>query len=59
MQEKKIIVLTQSQYCIIRDPVDKDGVPQHGKQELRRGETKFFLLPGEDLYEGIKNIMVV
>lgn len=26
---------------------------------MRRGETKFFLQPGEELFEGIKNIMVV
>jgi len=59
VQEKKIIVLAQNQFCVVRDPVDKDGVPQHGKQELRRGESKFFLQPGEELFEGIKNIVVV
>lgn len=26
---------------------------------LRRGESKFFIQPGEELYEGIKNIMVI
>lgn len=51
--------MTQNQYCIIRDPVGNDGKPQYGKQELRRGEAKFFLLPGEELYEGIKNIIVI
>lgn len=58
-QEKRIIVLSQNQYCIIRDPLGEDGLPQHGTQELRRGEVKFFLLPGEELYEGIKNIIVI
>ena len=52
-------MLVQNQYCIIRDPVDAEGKPQYGKQELRRGEAKFFIQPGEELFEGIKNIMVV
>jgi hypothetical protein len=57
--EKKIIILANNQYCIIRDPCDLNGRPQFGTQELRRGETRFFIQPGEDLFEGTKNILVV
>lgn len=60
MQEKRIIVLTQNQYCIVKNPINKDtGKPDFGNQEIRRGETKFFLKPQEELLEGIKNILVI
>lgn len=58
IQEKKIVILTLNQYCIIKDPLGKDGKPQYGKQELRRGEAKFFIQPGES-YDPIQNIQVV
>lgn len=38
VQEKRIIVLTMNQYCIIRNPIGKDKKPQYGVQELRKGE---------------------
>lgn len=50
VQEKKIIVLTLNQYCTIRNPVGKDGKLEFGKQQIRRGEAKFFLQPGEELF---------
>lgn len=59
VQEKKIIVLTQNQYCIVRNPIGSDGKPQHGLQQVRRGDCKFFLQPGEELFEGIKSIVVI
>jgi major vault protein len=60
VQEKKIIVLTQNQFCIIKNPIcKKTGMPLFGRSEIRRGEAKFFLQPKEELYEGIKNIMVI
>jgi major vault protein len=59
VKEKKIIVLSQNQYCIIKNPVGENGKPQFGKQQIRRGETKFFLKPGELLLEDIKNIVVI
>jgi len=39
--------LTKREYMIITNPVGKNGVPQYGAQEIRRGETTFFLQPGE------------
>ncbi len=61
VQEKRIIVLAQNQYCIVRNPVTKEsgGKPDYGRQQVRRGEAKFFLQPGEDLFEGIKSIVVI
>lgn len=60
IEVKNIMVLTQNQYCIIRNPIDKKtGLPQYGKDEIRRGEAKFFLQPKEAIKDGVKNIIVV
>jgi len=42
------ITLTSRQYCYIIDPVE-DGKNQLGQRKLVKGETHFFLLPGESL----------
>ena len=55
----QITVLTQTQYCIIRNPIGVNGKPEFGRQQIRRGECKFFLQPGEALYKGIQNIHVI
>ncbi|VDD79631.1 unnamed protein product [Mesocestoides corti] len=55
----KPIVLNSSQYCIVCDPVDEDGVPRIGRKLLVRGERTFFLLPGESLLGGIENVYVL
>jgi major vault protein len=57
--EVKITTLTSRQYCVVLDPVGPDGKPQLGKRELRKGETSFFLKPGERLESGIQNIHVL
>lgn len=59
VQEKRIIVLTQNQYCYINNPFGENGRPRYGEQIIKRGEAKFFLRPGEELHEGIKNIYVI
>uniref|UniRef100_K3X224 Major vault protein n=1 Tax=Globisporangium ultimum (strain ATCC 200006 / CBS 805.95 / DAOM BR144) TaxID=431595 RepID=K3X224_GLOUD len=46
-----VITLTNRQYCVIVDPV-VDGVQKRGTRQLRKGETSFFLLPGEALENG-------
>lgn len=53
-----ITVLTKLQYCVVLDPV-KNGKNQYGARELRKGESCFFLLPGERLEGGIQNIYVL
>jgi major vault protein len=58
--EVKITTLTNRQYCVILDPVDKKtGLPQLGKKELRVGPISFFLQPGERLEAGIQNVYVL
>eukprot|EP01107_Rhizomastix_libera_P007449 TRINITY_DN221_c0_g1_i3.p1 TRINITY_DN221_c0_g1~~TRINITY_DN221_c0_g1_i3.p1 ORF type:complete len:831 (-),score=149.88 TRINITY_DN221_c0_g1_i3:133-2625(-) len=47
--ERQITVLGNREYCVVLDPVDKNGVPQLGRCELRKGECTFFLKPGERL----------
>jgi len=42
----KINVLSSRQYCVILNPVE-NGVPQFGHKKLVKGETSFFLQPGE------------
>jgi len=56
--EVKITTLTNREYCVVNDP-HKNGVPQLGKKELRRGEVAFFLKPGETLEAGIQAVMVL
>jgi major vault protein len=51
--EVRITTLTNRQYAVLLDPVEK-GKPQLGKKELRKGPTSFFLLPGERLENGIQ-----
>eukprot|EP01118_Nematostelium_gracile_P005829 TRINITY_DN185_c0_g1_i1.p1 TRINITY_DN185_c0_g1~~TRINITY_DN185_c0_g1_i1.p1 ORF type:complete len:472 (+),score=160.00 TRINITY_DN185_c0_g1_i1:2-1417(+) len=57
--EIKITSLSNRQYCVVLDPVGKDGKPQLGKKELRKGEVSFFLKPAERLESGIQNVIVL
>ncbi len=52
-------MLTSTNYCVVCDPVDENGVPRIGKKLLVRGEKSFFLLPGERLLGGIENVYVL
>ena len=54
-----ITTLSNRQYCVILDPVDKDGKPQLGRKRLIKGEKSFFLMPGERLEKGIQNVYVL
>ncbi len=54
-----ITTLSNRQYCVILDPVDKDGHPQLGRKRLVKGEKSFFLMPGERLEKGIQNVYVL
>lgn len=51
--------LTNRQYCVVVDPVGSDGNPRFGQRELRKGETTFFLFPGETLENGVEDIHVL
>lgn len=60
--EKKVsvIILKKNQYAVILDPFDeKENRNKLGTKKLRRGETAFFLHPGEVLKDGIKEIEVL
>ena len=43
----KKTVLQKGCYCVVKDPVDKKGKCQLGKEQLRVGISSFFLHPGE------------
>lgn len=45
-------VLNRWQYCIVMDPIGEDGKNLYGQKVLRKGETSFFLRPGEYLKDG-------
>lgn len=45
-------ILNRWQYCIVMDPVGEDGKNMFGQKQLIRGETSFFLKPGEYLKDG-------
>ncbi|OQR84160.1 major vault protein [Achlya hypogyna] len=53
-----ITTLTSRQYCVVLDPV-VNGVQQLGTREIRRGETSFFLQPGERLEAGIQDVCIL
>eukprot|EP00794_Sanderia_malayensis_P013890 gene13890-15338_t len=54
-----IQTLNNRQYCVILDPVGKDGKPQLGQKKLVKGEKSFFLRPGEHLEKGIQSVYVL
>lgn len=47
------------QFCVVLDPVDKNHKNQYGARELRKGESTFFLQPGEHLEGGIQSVHVL
>ncbi|XP_057307878.1 major vault protein-like [Hydractinia symbiolongicarpus] len=55
VEQKSRTVLKRDQYAVVLNPVDKSGKQQLGKRELRKGQTSFFLKPGEQLENGIQN----
>jgi len=58
--EVKITTLTNRQYCVVLDPIDKKtNLPQLGKKLLKVGPISFFLQPGERLEAGIQNVYVL
>jgi len=57
--EVNLTSLNNRQYCIVLDPVGKNGKNQLGRRELRKGECSFFLNPGERLEGGVQNVHVL
>lgn len=59
-KEVDVIILKKNQYCVIYDPFDeKENKNRLGNKTLKRGECAFFLHPGEQLKDGIKEIEVL
>lgn len=59
LAEVKVTTLNNRQFCVVADPVDKNGMNRIGEQEIRRGDCSFFLHPGERLRNGIESIIVL
>jgi major vault protein len=60
IQQIMITVLSVNQYCIVENPVDnKTGEQKYGIRVLYKGETKFFLQPGEEIVGGIKKMLIL
>eukprot|EP00668_Euglena_longa_P032762 GGOE01042203.1.p1 GENE.GGOE01042203.1~~GGOE01042203.1.p1 ORF type:complete len:850 (+),score=240.11 GGOE01042203.1:32-2551(+) len=57
--EVSITTLNNRQYCVVVDPVDENLVPLFGAKEVRKGECSFFLHPGEDIPDGICDVLVL
>jgi len=57
--EVALTTLSRLQYCVVLDPVDCSGRQLFGQKELRRGESTFFLKPGERLERGIQNLYIL
>jgi major vault protein len=59
-KEVNVIILTKNQYCVIYDPFDeKENKNKLGNKTLRQGECAFFLHPGEQIKDGVKEIEVL
>jgi hypothetical protein len=54
-----LTTLTNRQFCVVKNPVNAEGVPQLGQQKLIKGEKSFFLQPGEVLRNGIQDVFVL
>lgn len=60
VQDVKITVLSKNQYCVVLDPWDDSiGGNKFGHKQLKTGEDRFFLMPGESLEGGIKDTYVL
>eukprot|EP00004_Rigifila_ramosa_P000772 TRINITY_DN107_c0_g2_i1.p1 TRINITY_DN107_c0_g2~~TRINITY_DN107_c0_g2_i1.p1 ORF type:complete len:860 (-),score=240.90 TRINITY_DN107_c0_g2_i1:70-2598(-) len=59
--EVPVTSLNSRQYCVILDPFDPETGKAHlGVRQLRKGETRFFLQPGERLENNrIENVHVL
>lgn len=58
--EVQLTTLSNRQYCVVVDPIDPaTGKNSWGRRELRRGETSFFLQPGERLEKAVDRKSVV
>lgn len=54
-----VTILNNKQFCVVLNPVGKDGKQVFGRREIRKGECTFFLQPGERLEAGIQNVFVL
>ncbi|XP_069508129.1 major vault protein [Ambystoma mexicanum] len=55
----EITTLNSQQYCVVLNPVGRDGKPQLGQKKVVKGEKSFFLLPGESLECGIQDVYIL
>lgn len=56
----RVTTLNSRQFAVILNPVDPTtGKPQLGIRKLIKGETSFFLQPGEQLDGGIQSVYIL
>jgi len=54
-----LIILTDKDFCVIKDPVDETGIPKLGYSKLVKGPCSFFLKPGESLSGNVSNSIIL
>jgi len=54
-----LIILTDNDFCVIKDPVDETGIPKLGYSKLVKGPCSFFLKPGESLSGNVSNSIIL
>lgn len=54
LSQEKAIILKETEYCIILNPVDESGIVQEGKRKVVSGPYVFFVEPNEEALGGIK-----
>ncbi|QQP31561.1 Uncharacterized protein FKW44_025198, partial [Caligus rogercresseyi] len=51
--------LDNRHYCTIVNPIGEDGKPMLGHRKIIKGEISFFLKPGEELEDGVKEVFII
>lgn len=59
IKEVGLCALSANQYCIVLNPIGANGKNRYGEREVRRGECSFFLMPDEELVDGIHDVLAV
>eukprot|EP00045_Choanoeca_perplexa_P012354 m.134508 g.134508 ORF g.134508 m.134508 type:complete len:850 (-) comp15975_c0_seq1:295-2844(-) len=59
LENVSVTALSNRQYAIILNPVDKEGRAQLGAKRLIKGPATFFLQPGEELEKGVQEVYIL
>jgi major vault protein len=59
IEKVNITILSEDEFCYIRNPVDDKGKNQLGNKILVVGPKSFFVQPGENIEGGIQKVFIL